>query len=261
MVSCCRAVPPTTEQGHICVKCGGEFAIGLAGPGTASRRRDCHFADALSSVAIERPTKGRGGCSRMTVSPAARHRPHRLCLCPAGRVGPLRGRPLPEGRCSRAQDHGLPPPFAAWPTLLRGQPLTLLGSLCRASVRSGLAARSPTLRITSGKNGKHPQLDLSIMIVGMILICSRLIANFGCFQEGRSMGARKSRGEMGQRAHLRLRTLRIHRAQAAAAAASLLRLLLFRALRAPLLRSNKGLWRHGYGCGRTCVTRQGSSRW
>ena len=36
-----------------------------------SRRRDCHFADVPSTISIETPTKGRGGCSRMTVSPTA----------------------------------------------------------------------------------------------------------------------------------------------------------------------------------------------
>ena len=41
-----------------------------------SRRRElCHFADALSlSIPIATPTNGRGGCSRMTVSPPARRR-------------------------------------------------------------------------------------------------------------------------------------------------------------------------------------------
>jgi hypothetical protein len=29
------AVPPTTGQGHVCIKCAGEFAIGLAAPGVA----------------------------------------------------------------------------------------------------------------------------------------------------------------------------------------------------------------------------------
>ena len=27
------AHPPNTEQGHICIKCGGEFLIGLSEPG------------------------------------------------------------------------------------------------------------------------------------------------------------------------------------------------------------------------------------
>ena len=37
--------------------------------GVNSRRRDCHFADAL--IAIETPAEGRGWCSRLTVSPTA----------------------------------------------------------------------------------------------------------------------------------------------------------------------------------------------
>ena len=36
--------------------------------GHSSRRRDCHFADALSPSLLKAPAKGRGGCSRMTVS-------------------------------------------------------------------------------------------------------------------------------------------------------------------------------------------------
>ena len=44
--------------------------------GMASRRRDCHFADASLSIAIEKPTEGRGGCSRMTASPTASSAPN-----------------------------------------------------------------------------------------------------------------------------------------------------------------------------------------
>ena len=40
--------------------------------GFSSHWPDCHFAGALSLIPIETPTKGRGGCSRMTVSPTAR---------------------------------------------------------------------------------------------------------------------------------------------------------------------------------------------
>ena len=36
-----------------------------------SRRRDCHFADTPSSSLLERLLDGRGGCSRMSVSPTA----------------------------------------------------------------------------------------------------------------------------------------------------------------------------------------------
>ena len=41
--------------------------------GTTSRRRDCHFTDALSPSLLKHQLKGEGGCSRMTVSPTARH--------------------------------------------------------------------------------------------------------------------------------------------------------------------------------------------
>ena len=51
-----------------------ELAYGDRGSGTISRRRDCHFADALS-IPIETTTNGREGCSRMTVSPTARRHP------------------------------------------------------------------------------------------------------------------------------------------------------------------------------------------
>ena len=36
--------------------------------GKDSRWRDCHFADSPSPSIFETPTKGRGGCSRLTVS-------------------------------------------------------------------------------------------------------------------------------------------------------------------------------------------------
>ena len=45
------------------------LALGFAGPD--SRRRDRHFAGTPLSIRIETPPTGRGGCSRMTVSPTA----------------------------------------------------------------------------------------------------------------------------------------------------------------------------------------------
>ena len=36
-----------------------------------SRRRDCHFDDTPLFAPVKTPTKGRGGCSRLTVSPTA----------------------------------------------------------------------------------------------------------------------------------------------------------------------------------------------
>ena len=64
---------------QICVYGPNHPSAGPAtqGPGPAvflvvpSRRRDCHFADISFSIAIEMPAQGRGGCSRMTVSPTA----------------------------------------------------------------------------------------------------------------------------------------------------------------------------------------------
>ena len=54
------------------------------GPGPHSRRRDCHSAD-TPCLSLLKSKKGRGGCSRMTVSPTARSaaalqlRVHRRC--------------------------------------------------------------------------------------------------------------------------------------------------------------------------------------
>ena len=58
-------------------------AVVRAVSGQSSYRRDCHFSDALS-IPIETPTKGRGGCSRMTAPPTARPVPR----------GVLRPRPV-----------------------------------------------------------------------------------------------------------------------------------------------------------------------
>ena len=49
--------------------CSPQFPVELSVP---SRRREfCHFADTSFPIHIETPTKGRGGCSRTTVSPTA----------------------------------------------------------------------------------------------------------------------------------------------------------------------------------------------
>ena len=40
--------------------------------GGCSRRRDCHFTDIPPCITTETPSEGRGGCSRITVSPTAR---------------------------------------------------------------------------------------------------------------------------------------------------------------------------------------------
>ena len=80
-----RPTPPTRRS------CSG-------GP---SRRRDCHFADALGSLHpyVETPTKCRGGCSRMTtVSPTARRAfhtvpgPYSLGADSLPRAGTLQGK-------------------------------------------------------------------------------------------------------------------------------------------------------------------------
>ena len=50
----------------------GEFGTADRSSSQAiSRRRDCHFADNPVHIPIETPAKGRGGCSRMKVSPTA----------------------------------------------------------------------------------------------------------------------------------------------------------------------------------------------
>ena len=53
---------------------GSEEAARAWSTAEISRRRDCHFDDTPFFIPIEPPTKGRGGCSRMTVSPTARRK-------------------------------------------------------------------------------------------------------------------------------------------------------------------------------------------
>ena len=56
---------------------GGSKLLGLVKghrskqSGLRRRREFCHFADTTLSIHIETPAKGRGGCSRMVVSPTA----------------------------------------------------------------------------------------------------------------------------------------------------------------------------------------------
>ena len=55
---------------------GGDWLHRRGPSGGRSRRRDCPFCWHPLPIYIETPTKGRGGCSRMTVSPTARRRCH-----------------------------------------------------------------------------------------------------------------------------------------------------------------------------------------
>ena len=65
--------------------------------GRSSRRRDCHFVDALTPLLLKHLTKVEGGCSRMTVSP------------PARKVrGDAGGMPVPHQRVRRGLHRRLP---------------------------------------------------------------------------------------------------------------------------------------------------------
>ena len=55
------------------------YSYSINSTGECSRRRDCHFADTPFFIPTETPAKGRGGCSRMTVSPTARRVGPRRC--------------------------------------------------------------------------------------------------------------------------------------------------------------------------------------
>ena len=68
----------TTTVAELC----GRLAVLALPAGSASDRRDCHFADTPSPALLKRLLKVEGGCSRMTVSPTAR-----LDWRPAGGVG------------------------------------------------------------------------------------------------------------------------------------------------------------------------------
>ena len=110
------ALPPAAAAaaaaGCACDAPQGGLALSLTGPavlcpGAASRRRDCHFTDIPSASILKHLLKGEGGCSRMTVSPTARH-----CLLLRPGVRPHHrqgGRPVPwlrrrrPGRCAALQ--------------------------------------------------------------------------------------------------------------------------------------------------------------
>ena len=58
--------------GHLQLHLSETTPCPLRGSGSPSRRHDRHFGWHPLTVSIETPAKGRGGCSRVTVSPTAR---------------------------------------------------------------------------------------------------------------------------------------------------------------------------------------------
>ena len=75
-----------TERQHMgtAVKFGSFIQlrhVKSGGAPSTSRWRDCHFADTSLFVPVEIPTKGGGGCSRMTASPTATLHPPTVHVC------------------------------------------------------------------------------------------------------------------------------------------------------------------------------------